>query len=332
MGAAGASPLVGGVLSGQELLAESGKGAASDEGKAEKLVRELLGSFSDEQREKFVIPFDNPLRHRIENNWHILRERVGTHFDSSQQLLVQDIFRELHSEELRDEVWRQFMEDNRSKNAKTPDEVFGTASIAIFEDVETDKFEFVFTGRHTTRRCDGNASEGVAFGGPIFYGHASRSFYEKPDHPGNAYWFQAKRANELFEMLDGKQRAKALKGDSRGERGAKTVELSGKKEGLEGVPAWEMTSDQRNKMLDVVTDLLAPFRESDRVEAASMIHDQISDTHIAFYKNEDVGNDKVWDTWQIEGPQLVWYFRGDPHVHTWVHVKEVEDKKEKKGA
>ena len=53
-----------------------------------------------------------------------------------------------------------------------------------------------------------------------------------------------------------------------------------------------------------------------------MIHNQISDTHIAFYKNEDVGDDKVWDTWQLEGPQMVWYFRGDPHVHAWVHVKD----------
>ncbi|MDF1810740.1 MAG: DUF3500 domain-containing protein [Verrucomicrobiales bacterium] len=301
---------------------------ASAEPKAESLIRELLSSLSEEQREKFVIPFDNPLRHKIENNWHILRERVGTHFDSAQQLLVRDIFRELHSEQLRDEVWRQFLEDNRSKNAKTPDEIFGTASVAIFEEPETDKFEFVLTGRHTTRRCDGNATEGVAFGGPIFYGHASKGFYEKPDHPGNAYWFQAKRANELFEMLDGKQREKALKNDSRGEQGTKTIELTGKKEGLDGIPAWEMTADQRKLMLDVVTDLLAPFREEDRIEAASMINNQISDTHIAFYKNEDVGDDKVWDTWQIEGPQLVWYFRGDPHVHTWVHVKEpVAEKK-----
>jgi hypothetical protein len=26
----------------------------------------------------------------------------------------------------------------------------------------------------------------------------------------------------------------------------------------------------------------------------------------------DIGGDKVWDTWQIEGPEMVWYFRGYP--------------------
>lgn len=50
----------------------------------------------------------------------------------------------------------------------------------------------------------------TAFGGPIFYGHAAEGFNEKPDHPGNVYWYQAKRANELFQALDGKQRKVAL--------------------------------------------------------------------------------------------------------------------------
>lgn len=297
------------------------------EAKAEGLVRELLGSLSEEQHKKCVRPFDDDLRHKIDNNWHILKEiRVGKDFDTSQQLLIRDIFRSLHSEELKEEVWRQFLEDNGGGKRKvSPDEIFGTSSVAIFEDKEADKFEFVLTGRHTTRRCS-NSAEGVAFGGPIFYGHASKDFHEGPNHEGNAYWFQAKRANELFEMLDEKQRKKALKDVSRGEKGTKTVELTGKKEGIDGIPAWEMTSDQRNHMFNIVKDLLSPFREEDRKEASDMIQNQLSDTHIAFYKNEDVGDDAMWDTWQLEGPQLVWYFRGDPHVHAWVHVKEPEAK------
>tara|TARA_Y100001934_G_C12376763_1_gene789678 strand:- start:4369 stop:4497 length:129 start_codon:yes stop_codon:yes gene_type:complete len=37
--------------------------------------------------------------------------------------------------------------------------------------------------------------------------------------------------------------------------------------------------------------------------------------HMAFYQKGDIGNDKVWDVWQIEGPSMVWYFCGSPHVH-----------------
>jgi Protein of unknown function (DUF3500) len=320
-GVGGASSLFG-YANAQEVIAQAG-----EDPKAEKLVKELLGSLREEQRGKIVLPFSDPRRRKIDNNWNIVEETIGGHFDKNQQLLIRDIFRELHSEQLREEVWRQFLEDNRGKNAKTPDEIFGTASIAIFEEPESKKFEFVLTGRHVTRRCDGNSSEGVAFGGPVFYGHASKSFNESPKHEGNAYWYQAKRANALYEMLDGKQRGKALKDHSRGERGTSTVALAGKKEGLEGLPVWEMTSDQRDLIMEVVSDLLLPFRESDRIEAASMINEQISNTHIAFYKNEDVGDDGVWDTWQLEGPSLVWYFRGKPHVHVWVHVKEPEAEK-----
>ena len=47
--------------------------------------------------------------------------------------------------------------------------------------------------------------------------------------------------------------------------------------------------------------------------------------HMAFYKNQDVGKDVgkdgVWDVWQIEGPNMVWFFRGDPHVHCWAHIR-----------
>jgi hypothetical protein len=29
----------------------------------------------------------------------------------------------------------------------------------------------------------------------------------------------------------------------------------------------------------------------------------------------------VWDVWQIEGPNMLWYFRGAPHVHCWVNIR-----------
>ena len=43
--------------------------------------------------------------------------------------------------------------------------------------------------------------------------------------------------------------------------------------------------------------------------------------HFSYYKNLDIGSDGVWDVWQVEGPKMVWYFRGSPHVHTWVNIR-----------
>lgn len=281
---------------------------------SETLVTTLYRSLTDEQKKAVVFPFDHPLRSKVDNNWHIVKERVGTFYTPDQQALVREIFLKMHSPEYADKVFKQVEHDAGEKG-------FGDCAIALFGEPGVGKFEFVLTGRHVTRRCDGDSVEGAAFGGPIFYGHAALSFNEAPDHPGNIYWYQAKRANEVFQMLDGKQRKLALLGDSRGEHGTETVALNRRE--LQGIPISDLSRDQKEHVHMVMSDLLAPFRKQDADEAIKLIKDNGFDNlHMAFYKNEDIGNDGVWDVWQIEGPAMIWYFRGDPHVHTWVHIRE----------
>ena len=124
-------------------------------------------------------------------------------------------------------------------------------------------------------------------------------------------------------MLNGKQRELALLGEGREEKGTETVKLTGKNSGLPGIPMTELTRDQKAHVRKVMADLLAPFRKPDADEAMKLIEANGFDhLHLAFYKNQDIGNDGVWDVWQIEGPAMLWYFRGEPHVHTWVHVRK----------
>ena len=288
--------------------------ATAPNSNSETLVTTLYRSLTDEQRKAVVFPFDHPLRSKVDNNWHIVKERVGTFYTPDQQAIVREIFLKMHSPEYADKVLKQVEHDAGEQG-------FGDCSIALFGEPGVGKFEFVLTGRHVTRRCDGDSVEGAAFGGPIFYGHAALSFNEAPDHPGNIYWYQAKRANEVFQMLDGKQRKLALLGDSRGEHGTDTVALNRRE--LQGIPISDLSRDQKEHVHMVMSDLLAPFRKQDADEAIKLIKDNGFDNlHMAFYKNEDIGNDGVWDVWQIEGPAMIWYFRGDPHVHTWVHIRE----------
>ena len=304
------SAALGGLLSSPALAAKAPAATS------ETLVQQLHGSLNATQRAALCLPYDDPLRLKVDNNWHIRPQRLRDVLNADQQDLVRQIFDGLHSEAYKKEVWRQFDHDNKRDGG------FASASIALFGEPGSGKFEFVLTGRHCTRRCDGDSAAGTAFGGPIFYGHAARSFYEKPNHPDNAYWFQAVRANEVFQALDGKQREVALLGDSRGENGTQTVALSGKKAGLPGLRVGEMSSDQQGLVRAVLADLMKPFREADAAEAMKLVEaGGFADLHLAFYKNEDVGEDGVWDVWQIEGPHVVWYFRGDPHVHCWAHVK-----------
>src|SRR5881296_1974169 len=189
---------------------------------SETLVATLFKSLKPEQKKSVCFPFDDPLRSKVDNNWMITDKKISEFFTKDQQAMIREIFVKLHSEEYADKVVQQVEHDGGKEG-------FGGCSIALFGEPGSGKFEFVLTGRHVTRRCDGDSVEGAAFGGPIFYGHAAKGFNEKPDHPGNAYWYQAKRANEVWGSLNGKQRDLALLGDSREEKGTETIKLSGKK-------------------------------------------------------------------------------------------------------
>ncbi|MCH8924034.1 MAG: DUF3500 domain-containing protein [Planctomycetes bacterium] len=197
-------------------------------------------------------------------------------------------------------------------------------SIAIFGEPGSDKFEFVMTGRHLTVRCDGNTAEHVAFGGPIFYGHqASRTkgLNEKLGHPGNVYWHQALAANKVFEMLDGKQRRKALLTRHPSES---AVAFRGPDGPFPGIAVGDLSSDQQGQVEKVLKLLLEPYRHSDQAEALQCLKAQggLKKCSLAFYQEGDMGDDGVWDIWRLEGPSLVWHYRGSPHVHVWVNVAD----------
>ena len=291
--------------------AEAKKPASS-----ETLVKTFYGSLTENQKGAMCFPFDHKLRLKVDNNWLITKSKVDS-FTKDQQAMIKEIFMGLHSEEYAQKVYDQVESDSGDSGFE------GGSAVAIFGNPGTGKFEFVLTGRHCTRRCDGDSVDGAAFGGPLFYGHAADGFREGADHKGNAYWYQAVRANEVYEMLDGKQRKQALLGKSRGEHGNKTIELSGKKTGLDGIRVGDLSGDQKGHVRKVIGDLLAPFRKNDSAEAMKHVEaGGIDNLHLAFYKEENIGDDEIWDVWQIEGPNMISYFRGKPHVHAWLHIRE----------
>lgn len=281
---------------------------------SETLVGTLYQSLTPEQRQQVSFPFGHPLQARVDNNWRITPKTIAETFAPDQQAMIREIFRDLHNPEFVDKVFYHINEDGGGLEQY---------SVALFGEPANGGFEFVLTGRHCTVRCDGDTVAGAAFGGPIFYGHASQGFVEKPDHPKNVYWYQAKRANEVFQALDGKQRQVALLGDPREEKGTTTVDLKQRGQPLAGLPVADMSADQRGLVTEVLHDLLLPFRAGDRERAMGDItaNGGVNALAMSFYKNQDLGHDGVWDVWQLESPTMVWYFRGAPHVHVWVNIR-----------
>ncbi len=294
-------------------------------GPPESVVKSLYESLSPEQRAGVCFPWDHTdrkrglLRSYVNANWNITRAEINSGFYSAdQRAMVREIFDGLINPEWADRFERKLEDDGGG---------FGeNQSFAIFGNPGAGRFEFVLTGRHMTLRCDGNSADHVAFGGPIFYGHAtgtwwSGGFIEKADHPGNVFWPQAVEANGLYAMLDGKQREQALVKDRPDEN---RVGFRGADARLPGIAIAELSLDQRAEAQRILATLLDPFRQSDRDEALACLRAQggLDPCALAFYREGDTGGDGVWDCFRLEGPAFVWYFRGAPHVHVWVNVAD----------
>jgi hypothetical protein len=295
---------------------------------AESLVKLLYDSLTPAQKEEVCFAWDHTddrglLRTHVSNNWNVTDEKAlsvgGSFFNADQQELIREIFFGLYSPEWREKILKQLQDDAGGYGK--------SQTIALFGDPHAGPFQFLMTGRHLTIRCDGNSADHVAFGGPIFYGHAASGFNEPPDHPGNVFWPQALKANKLYQMLHGKQREKALVLTAPSE-----AAVGFRRDGspATGLRCGDLSADQKSHAQEVLKALLEPYRTSDRDEALQMLKTQggLDECRLSFYRQAsdgsslDLGDDGVWDVWRLEGPSFVWHFRGVPHVHVWVNVAD----------
>jgi hypothetical protein len=286
---------------------------------AETLAQRLHATLAPQQREAVCVPWDyvHPrfglLRTHVGNNWNATRPAVASDFfTKDQQRLVREIFEHLIEPEWHARFDKQLEDDTGG---------FGhDQSIALIGEPGSGTFQFLLTGRHMTLRCDGDSAEHVAFGGPIFYGHDAGGFNEEANHKGNVFWPQAVAANGVYAMLDGRQRKRALVASMPREN---AIAFRGS-QAIAGIPASELSADQRAELERVLALLLEPYRTTDRDEARRCLAKQggLEACRLAFFSTDDLGNDGVWDNWRLEGPSFVWHYRGAPHVHVWVNIAD----------
>ena len=297
--------------------------SASDE-KIDARTMQLYKSLSDEQRQKVCLPVDHPRRQFVSNWWYIHPDhRIPSTFTAEQQELIRNIFDSFHSPEYIDDVKKQVRLDQYGQDKNAP-------AVGFFGSPDDDDFEFIFTGHHVTRRCNAHTDKGLGFGGaPIFYGHYPHpvkemrtNFHETKDHPGNPYWYQGRVFNQFVQSLDGRQQETGLV--STKPRSEKPDAVVKKTTESRGLSCAELSTDQKQQLLETMRKMMAMFREDDVAATMETIKNQgvVERLHVSWFDGKyDIGSDKVWDTWQIEGPDMVWYFRGEPHIHCYFHLK-----------
>ena len=224
-------------------------------------------------------------------------------FTKEQRALIDQIVREITSEDGYERFERQMLDDAGG---------IESYSIAIFGEPGAGKFQWELTGRHVTMRADGNSVDKAAFGGPIVYGHG------ESDPKNNLFYYQTKKANEVFQSLDPAQAKRALLKKAPNET---AVKLQGAKGDFPGIGMGELSEDQKQLVQSTLKTLLAPYRQEDVDEVMEILkqsgHEHL---HMAFYQENDLESDKVWDIWRVEGPSLVCHFRGAPHVHAYINI------------
>jgi hypothetical protein len=229
--------------------------------------------------------------------------------------MVKEIFLGLHSPEYAETVYKQVEHDSGKAG-------FGDSSIALFGEPGTGKFEFVLTGRHCTRRCDGDSVKVRLLADRFSTGTPPRVSTRSPIIPAMCIGIRPSARTRFPDARwqAARDRAPRQRPNGTRSRNRETERHLGKS--CPGIAVGDLSADQKAEVRKVMGDLLAPFRKQDADEALRYIEAAGFDKlHMAFYKNQDIGSDGVWDVWQIEGPNMVWYFRGDPHVHVWVNVR-----------
>lgn len=276
-------------------------------GKAETVVGEFYSSLSEQQRAEICRPFNDALRSKVHANWHVTKPTIGSDFYTGKQReMIEQIARAVTSEEGYERLKQQMNDDDGGLDEY---------SVAVFGNPAAGDFQWMLTGRHLTLRADGDSVPKTAFGGGVVYGHGEESSAKE-----NLFYFQTKKVNEIFATLDKDQAKQALISTAAPKE--TEIKIQGDKGTFAGLAVSAMNKEQRALVEDCLKSILSPYRKEDGDEALKLINAAggIDQLRFAFYQQEDLGSDKIWDIWRIEGPSAVIHFRGAPHVHAYINI------------
>jgi len=276
---------------------------------AEALIRELFSTMTAEQkRSTLVLPWTDPRRRGMFNS--PINRRIGEAYTQPQQELIQRILRSISSDE---EGYRRITRNGTFDGSHS----LQGCGANIFGDPSNGRqFAWVFSGHHLTVRCDGNSEPDAAFGGPMYYGHSPTGYSAR-----NCFYYQTRSVLNVFDALTEAQRRQAVVTGSPGEL-EPSIRFRAAGQQHPGIPASELTADQRRLVETVMRDILSPYRKEDGDEVMEILRRNggLERIHLAFYQDRRVNDNHSWHFWRLEGPGFVWNYRVLPHVHTYVNI------------
>ncbi|HMF16309.1 MAG TPA: DUF3500 domain-containing protein [Gemmataceae bacterium] len=280
--------------------------AARNAKPAEALIQELYNNMTAEQkRSNLVLPWNHASRRGMFNS--PINQRIGQAYTQAQQELIQRILRSIASDE---EGYARITRNGTFDGSRS---LQGCGANIFGDPTNGRQFAWVFSGHHLTVRCDGNSEPDAAFGGPMYYGHSPHGYSNR-----NCFYYQTRSVLSVFDSLTEAQRRQAVVTGSPGEL-APSVQF---RNTHPGIPASELTADQKRLVETVMRDVLSPYRREDGDEVMQLVRRNggLERIHLVFYRDRDSTDAHPWHFWRLEGPGFVWNYRVLPHVHTYVNI------------
>jgi hypothetical protein len=275
----------------------------------DQIARDLLATLDPELKSRLQVDYDHAYRQYHNRGVWAGGVNVATGgFSRNQLSLIVDLMHSGLSAQGRQIIPNQLL-------LKLPDAVVN--NLLICGEPGSAHCQILFTGPHLNLRIGGSNREGVAFGGPQVYGDQSGN--KEAGLPGNVYQPQFVAGMALFDALDTEQQALALQPDSPIQT---RIEVQGAGGVFAGVPVAEMTPIQQNLAKRMIDLTFAPYPQEDVAYAWQCLEANggLSSLHAAFYEDSRYDGRGGFQTYRLEGPSAVFYFRGFPHVHAFFNV------------
>lgn len=276
---------------------------------AKTIAIDLFDSLSGELKDIFVVDYDHPLRQYHNRGVWAGGAGIGkVDFSETQLALITELMYSGMSAEGRTIIPDQYYLTTQGLT---------TNNLLICGNPHDGDCQVIFSGPHLALRLGGKNREGVAFGGPQIYGDQRGN--KEPGLPDNIYRSHLSLGMNLFHSLNESQRLDAVIETSPIQT---QIEVQGSAGQFPGIPVAATSEQSQSMVRELINLTLKSYAIDDVAYAWQCIDDNggIDSLHLSFYADSTYDGEVLYQTYRLEGPASVFYFRGFPHVHAFFNV------------
>jgi hypothetical protein len=280
---------------------------------------DLFDSFSSELKDAFVVGYDDPWRQYHNRGVGGGGTGIGiVDLTSDQQsLMIELMYAGMSSESVIPNQHYLSRESTGKSEWNPYPSIIRFTNLLFCGDPHDEECQIIFSGAHLMLRIGGKNREGVAFGGPQIYGDQRGN--DLQGLPGNMYKPHLDDGMDLFRALSKEQQRTAVVEASPIQT---QIEVQGKGGAYTGVPVAGVSDYAKSLVRKLINLTFKPYASDDAAYAWKCIEHNggLENLHLSFYADSTYEDEVLYQTYRIEGPGTVFYFRGFPHVHAFFNV------------